>query len=231
MSCVLGVSAVIHVRKWLAHCQYIVTGWDAKLDQLSLFLFLLCISSYISGVHHCWVRFLCVWQFFLQSNQRCSHILSSCMQGVFLLLAFTYLGHEYQDLSSLWDGMHVCTDYTSVYSLIRKSFREWSQNPCSLQGKNPLYQKPRGGLNLHHCIMQDSEPNTLPTELLLYFNMAAHKIVEADLSQRHTLLVSWLSRSKENNKPVQYNVLPQVHHEQCVMHYFWNRLQKWCLLM
>ena len=41
-----------------------------------------------------------------------------CVLGVFLLLAFTRLGHERQDLLSLCDEMHVCTDYT----LIRKSF-------------------------------------------------------------------------------------------------------------
>ena len=30
--------------------------------------------------------------------------------GVFLLPAFTHLGHECSDLLSLCDGMHVCTD-------------------------------------------------------------------------------------------------------------------------
>ena len=33
-----------------------------------------------------------------------------CMLGVFLLPAFTRLGHEHQDLLSPHDGMHVCTD-------------------------------------------------------------------------------------------------------------------------
>ena len=33
-----------------------------------------------------------------------------CMLGVFLLPAFTRLGHERQDLLSLCGGMHVCTD-------------------------------------------------------------------------------------------------------------------------
>ena len=33
-----------------------------------------------------------------------------CVLGVFLLPAFTRLGHEYQDLLSLCDEMHVCTD-------------------------------------------------------------------------------------------------------------------------
>ena len=49
------------------------------------------------------------------------------MLGVFLFLffflpAFTRLEHERQDLLSPCDEMHVCTDQTSVYSLIRKSF-------------------------------------------------------------------------------------------------------------
>ena len=44
------------------------------------------------------------------------------MLGVFLLPALTCLGHECQDLLSLCDGMHVCTDYTSVYTLIQKNF-------------------------------------------------------------------------------------------------------------
>ena len=44
------------------------------------------------------------------------------MLGVFLLPAFTCLGHKSQDLLSLCDGMYVCTDYTLVYTLIRKSF-------------------------------------------------------------------------------------------------------------
>ena len=33
-----------------------------------------------------------------------------CLQGLFLLPAFTRLGHEHQDLSSPCDEMHVCTD-------------------------------------------------------------------------------------------------------------------------
>ena len=44
-----------------------------------------------------------------------------CMLGVFLLPAFTHLEHECQDLLSLCDGMYVCTDKTSVYTLIQKS--------------------------------------------------------------------------------------------------------------
>ena len=38
------------------------------------------------------------------------HLCGWCMLGVFLLPAFTRLGHACQDLLSLCDGMHVCSD-------------------------------------------------------------------------------------------------------------------------
>ena len=41
--------------------------------------------------------------------------------GCVLLPVFTCPGHECQDLLSLCDGMHMCTEWTSVYTLIRKS--------------------------------------------------------------------------------------------------------------
>ena len=47
-----------------------------------------------------------------ESNHRGSHVLSSrnVHAGCFLLPAFTCQGHECQDLLSLFNGMHVCTD-------------------------------------------------------------------------------------------------------------------------
>ena len=54
-----------------------------------------------------------------------------CKLGVFLLPAFTHLGHECQDLLSAWDGMHVCTDKTSLYNLIRKSFGGIESEPST----------------------------------------------------------------------------------------------------
>ena len=88
------------------------------------------------------------------------------MLGVFLLPAFTRLGHDCQDLLSPCDGMHVCTDKNSIYTLIWKSLREWTQNSSELQGKNSLYQRLRGGSNPRSCNTQGSQPNTPPTELL-----------------------------------------------------------------
>ena len=93
------------------------------------------------------------------------------MLGVFLLPPFTRLGHECQDLWSPCDGMHAYTDQTSLNTLIRKSFGGMESEPMlTPREKSPLPEKKkiflRGGSNPRRCITQDSEPNTLPTELL-----------------------------------------------------------------
>ena len=105
------------------------------------------------------------------------------MLCVFLLPAFTHLGHQCQDLLSPCDKMHVCTDYTSGYTLIQKSFGEMESEPMLTPGeKSPLSEKfspedwiqdaassktaspthNQWGLNPRRCIKQDSEPNTQP---------------------------------------------------------------------
>ena len=56
------------------------------------------------------------------------------MLDVFLLLAFTHLGYECQDLLSQCDGMHVSIDHTLVYTLIWKSFGGMESEPML----NPL---------------------------------------------------------------------------------------------
>ena len=67
--------------------------------------------SYISGVHYFGVRFLCMWPFFNPTIKVVTFRLRGlCVLGVFLLPAFTRLGHECQDLLSPCDEMHVCTD-------------------------------------------------------------------------------------------------------------------------
>ena len=75
------------------------------------FFFFFAFPSYISGVHHFWVRFLRMWPFFNPTIKVVTFRLRGwCMLGVFLLPAFTRLGHERQDLLSPCDEMHVCTD-------------------------------------------------------------------------------------------------------------------------
>ena len=51
------------------------------------------------------------------------------MLGVCLLPAFTHLGHECQDRLSPCDGMHVGANWTSVVTLIRKSFAGMESEP------------------------------------------------------------------------------------------------------
>ena len=61
------------------------------------------------------------------------------MLGVLLLPTSTRLRHECRDLLSPCDGMHVCTDETSVYTLIRKSFKGMDSEPMlTPREKSPL---------------------------------------------------------------------------------------------
>ena len=58
-----------------------------------------------------WVRFFWMWPFLNPTIEVVTfHLRGWCMLGVLLLPASTGLGHECQDLLSLCDGMHVCTD-------------------------------------------------------------------------------------------------------------------------
>ena len=68
------------------------------------------ILAYVTVCCCCCSLFLFVCFFY--SNYWDSHIRSSWMvhAGYVLLPIFTRLGHECQDLLSLCDGMHVCTD-------------------------------------------------------------------------------------------------------------------------
>ena len=65
-----------------------------------------------------------------------------CMLCVFLLQAFAHLEPECPDLLSLCDGMHVCTDYTSVYTQIWKFFWRMESEPIvTPREKFPLMEK------------------------------------------------------------------------------------------
>ena len=69
------------------------------------------------------LRFVCMLPFFnpvleVVTFRRCAW----SVLGVFVA-AFTLLRHECQDLLSPCDGMHACTDKTSVYTIIWKRFK------------------------------------------------------------------------------------------------------------
>ena len=70
-----------------------------------LLLLLPAFPSYISGVHHFGEIFAHMTAFTIEIVTFCPH--GWCMLDMFLLPAFTHLGHECQDLLSPYD---VCTD-------------------------------------------------------------------------------------------------------------------------
>ena len=113
-----------------------------------------------------WVRVLRMWPFLNPAKEVVAFRLHGWwILGVFLLPSFIRQGNECQDLLSLCDGMHVCTDYTSVYTLIRKKIGGMESEPMlTPREKIPSSGKilPRGGSNPWCCIKQDSKSNTLP---------------------------------------------------------------------
>ena len=74
-------------------------------------VFFFAYPSYISGVHHFLGEIFAYVTVFNPTIKVVTFRLRGwCVLGVFLLPAFTRLGHERQDLLSPCDEMHVCTD-------------------------------------------------------------------------------------------------------------------------
>ena len=127
-----------------------VSSWDKKQTRKKfyfsfffffffLLLFLLLHSKHISGFHHFWWVFGYMTIFIPAIEVFTFRLHGWCMLGMFLLQAFTRLGYECQDILTLCDEMHVCTDQTSVYTLIRKSFGGIeSELMLTPRGKNPF---------------------------------------------------------------------------------------------
>ena len=83
---------------------------------LYLLLLLLCSQLYLWDSPF-WLRFLHMWPHYNPTIEVVTfHLHGWCMLGVFLLLAFTCLGHECQDLMSLCDGMNECRLDLGLYS-------------------------------------------------------------------------------------------------------------------
>ena len=99
-----------------------------------------------------------------------------CMLGVFLLPAFTRLAYECRDL---WVRAMECMSAQTRPRFLLSSERilgGMESEPMLIPTeKNPFYRRPRGGWNPRRCIRQDSEPNTLPTELFRPQPMTLHQ--------------------------------------------------------
>ena len=83
-------------------------------------------------------RCLCIWPVFNLAIET----VRFCLRGwyildVFLLLAFAHLRHEYQDLLSLWHGMHVCmcTQDLGLYSHPKEFWEKESEPMLTPRGK------------------------------------------------------------------------------------------------
>ena len=114
---------------------------DYKVSDTVIFFF--CVPQlYLFGSLF-WVILLRMWPFFNPTIEVVTFRLRGwCVLDVFLLPAFTHLRHECQDLWSPCDGMHVCTDWTSVYTLIRKSLGGMeSASMLTPREKSPLLEK------------------------------------------------------------------------------------------
>ena len=86
------------------------------------------------------------------------------MLGVFLLPAFTRLGHERPDLLSPGNGIHVCTDL-GLYSHQKEFLGNGFRNHVSSKGKIRSTGGSEEGRTPRRCVTQDSKPNRLLTEL------------------------------------------------------------------
>ena len=103
-----GQICLVHNKHWQ---EWVLVTWFNYLITHFFFFFFLRSPAISLGFTTFWVRFLRKWPFFNPTIKVVTFRLHGwCVLGVFLLPAFTRLGHERQDLLSPCEEMHVCTD-------------------------------------------------------------------------------------------------------------------------
>ena len=119
---VLLESCLKWTKKEIFHEWYSVVDWIDIIELFSeytvvsvacivAFFFFFCVPQLYLWGSPFLVRFWRMWPFLNPTIEVVTFCLHGwCMLGVFLLPAFIHLGHECQDLLSLCDGLHVCTD-------------------------------------------------------------------------------------------------------------------------
>ena len=130
-----------------------------------LFFFFFCVPqlSYHWGSPY-WVRFLHMWPFSNPTIEVVPFGLHGWyMLGMFLLPAFTRLGHECQDffVSVRWNAC-VHTPHLSLYSHLKEFWGNGVRTHVNSKGTIPSTRKNllKGGSDLWCCIKHDSKPNT-----------------------------------------------------------------------
>ena len=107
------------------------------------------------------------------------HLRRWCMLGVFLLPVFTCLGHtgKCQDLLNPCDEIYVCTEQTSVYTLIRKSLWGMESEPLlTSREKSLLKYSPQRSIKLMTLHQAGQQAQHMTNELL----QPVHDIQEID---------------------------------------------------
>ena len=109
--------------------------WDISPHFLYLFFFFFfffAFPSYISGVHHFWVRFLHMWPFFNPTVKVVTFRLCGwCLLGVFFVAGMhpsrTWTSGSFESVQ--WNACMHRLDL-SLYSHPKEFWGEWSLNPC-----------------------------------------------------------------------------------------------------
>ena len=108
------------------------------------YFFFFCVPQLYSWGSPFWVKFLCMWLFFFNPNIEVVtfHLCGWCVLGVFLLPAFTRLGHQCQDLfeSVRWNACVHRLDL-GLCSHPKEFLGNGVRTHVNSKGKNPLYQK------------------------------------------------------------------------------------------
>ena len=163
---------------------------------LGLFLLFLLHSQLYLCSSPFWVRFLHIWPFCNPTIEVVTfHLHGLCKLGVFVASIHpsrTWMSGPFESVR--WNACVHRLDL-SLYSHPNRVFGEWSQNPCKLQGKNPLYRKFRGRSNPQYCITQDSKPNILPTSVfrpgIFHFEVTGLSNVGHHIPKLNFTLLNW----------------------------------------
>ena len=164
---------------------YLVSCNFHMYKKLRFFFF--CLPSYISGVHHFgWDFCACGGFFFFKSKLWGSHIPSLWMVHagcVFL----TGIHPSRTWMSGPFDSVrrNACVRRPRFILSSKKVLGGMESEPMLTPREKTLYRTLRGGSNPRHCTTQDSELNTLPTELFRPRN------VESDVNIVKCIMTAW----------------------------------------
>ena len=182
------------------------------LSEIVSFFFFCVLQLYLWGSPF-WVRFLRDVTIFKFSH-RGGHIPSSWMgHAGCVFVAGIHPSRTWMSGSFESVGWNACVYTLGLYSHLKEFGGNGFRTHVSSKGKIPSTRKIllRGGSKPRHCITQDSEPNTLPTELFqpleivnlicnFFLSVAVGKIFNTDSSLRNTWHVAGTWNDQKTSK-------------------------------